>query len=77
MPYSYNNFIITHNTKGKACDSNQIFVANHSCPQYVQLSTQFLRISRQINGEAALIPYGTNAFVFSGGLYSKFRAAFV
>jgi hypothetical protein len=68
--------IKTHYTKGEVCDSNDIFLSRHLCHQPVELSTQFLRVSRQIYSEAALLPYATNAFVFSGGLHSVFRAEF-
>jgi hypothetical protein len=69
--------IETYHTTDEVCDSNQIFLSNHICRQRVQLSTQLLRVNRQIYSEAGLLPYATNAFVFSGGLSFKFRAAFV
>jgi hypothetical protein len=53
--------VTTHNTDGEICDSNQIF----------------LRVSRQIYSEAALLPYSTNASMFSGGMWHHFRTVFV
>jgi hypothetical protein len=58
------------------CDNNQIFACNHICRERVQLSTQLLRVNREIYSEAALIPYATNAFVFSAGFTFRFRGAF-
>jgi hypothetical protein len=69
--------VTTHNTDGEICDSNQIFLSNHFCHQRVQLSTQLLRVSRQIYSEAALLPYSTNASMFSGGMWHHFRTVFV
>jgi hypothetical protein len=68
--------IMTYETKGPVCDSNLVFLSDHICRQQVQRSTQFLRVCRKINDDAALIPYATNAFVFSCGFYPEFRAAF-
>lgn len=67
---------MAHTTEGEVCDSSLFFLSNHICRQHVQLSTQVLSTFRQIHSEAALIPFATNAFMFSGGLYSNFRAAF-
>ena len=69
--------IKTHYTEEEEiCDSNQIFACSHYCRQSVQLSTQLLRVNREIYSEAALIPYATNAFVFSAGFTFRFRGAF-
>ena len=69
--------VTAHNTNGEICDSNQIFVSNHICRQRVELSTQVLRVNRQIYSEAALLPYAMNAFMFSGGMEFHFRTAFL
>lgn len=66
----------THNTNGDICDSNQMFISNHVCRQRMDLNLQILRVCREIYSEAALLPFGTNAFILSGGLWSDFRAAF-
>jgi hypothetical protein len=71
-----NSTIMTYETKGPVCDSNLIFLSDHVCRQQVQRSTQFLRVCRKIHDDAALIPFATNAFVFSCGFYPEFRAAF-
>jgi hypothetical protein len=41
----------------------------HQSDQTVQLSTQLLRTCRQVNLDAALLPYSTNTFNFSGGIH--------
>jgi hypothetical protein len=69
--------VTTRDTEGEVCDSNQVLVSNHICRQRVELSTQLLRVNRQIYSEAALLPYATNAFMFSGGMGNRFHAAFV
>lgn len=66
----------THSTNGDVCDSNQAFVSNHICRQRVDLNLQILLVYHEFYSEAALLPFGTNAFIFSGGLWSDFRAAF-
>lgn len=68
--------VTTRDTEGEVCDSNQVLVSNHICREHVQLSTQMLRVNRQIHSEAALLPYATNAFMFSGGMGNRFRTAF-
>jgi hypothetical protein len=64
--------------KGReVCDSNRMLGSHMSCGQTVQLSTQFLRTCRQVYLDAALLPYSTNTFNFSGGLHDTFCAVFV
>ena len=59
------------------CDSNQVLGSYISCDKTVQLSTQLPRTCRQVNLDAALLPYSTNTFNFSGGLHDTLCAAFI
>ena len=58
------------NKDREVCHSNRMMLCSHLiCDQTVQLSTQFLRTCRQVYLDAALLPYSTNTFNFSGGIH--------
>jgi len=61
----------------KVCDSSNVWFSEQSCHRGFQLSTQMLRTCRQVYEDAALLPYATNTFHFSGGLHDIFCDAFI
>ena len=61
----------------KVCDSSNVWFSEQSCHRGFQLSMQMLRTCRQVYEDAALLPYATNTFHFSGGLHDIFCAAFI